>query len=330
MVKIKGLNTKIVSVDLDKLKLDLTNVRYQHKEKIIDDKKMGELSWNEPGTKELSEQIKSTRGLYEEPIIDSQNVVLEGNRRVVCLRRLKIETHKGKLPGIKKNTFDIIKCKMILANTSDLAKHLYLATVHVKSKLPWTAFNKAKEISNLSNMYDVSYDKLAKHLAMGKVTLIRMVRSYEQTYKYGKKYPEDQFWYRKYTYFEELFKKRDLKEFNKIQQNVDKFAKWVHEDKFRDVRDVRILAQIMGDSDALKLFETHGLAEALKLLENKNPALKSREFKQIQKTIDLIRFFPRKELIKTVSDSRRRAIILKLKKEVDSLMKDIDMFDKEQ
>lgn len=328
MERIKKLKTKPVTVNLDKLKLDLTNVRYQHKEELIDGKKMGEFIWNESGTKQLYEQIKAARGLYEKPFIDANYVVLEGNRRLVCLRRLKNDAHENKLPGIKKNTFNLIKCEMIPKGTPEVQKILFLASIHGRPKLQWPAFNKAKQIYDLSNVYEMSYDKLAKHLGMGKATLIKTVNSYEQTYNYGKKYPDDRYWYRKYTYFEELFKKRDLKEFRKIQSNINKFAKWVREDKFNDVRDVRILAQIMKDKDALRLFETHGLAEALEFLEKKNPTLKSKEFRQIQKMIKIISFFPRKELIKTASDPHRRKMILKLKKEVDSLVKDISMFDK--
>lgn len=327
MANIKGIKTKSVNVNLDKLKLDLTNIRYQHLGEKLNDKKMEDLIWKDSSTRKLFDQIKSAKALYEEPIIDSENIVLEGNRRVVCLRRLKIEAHKGKLPGIKKDAFNIIKCRMIPANTLEVEKHLLLASIHVRPKLPWPAFNKAKYIYDLSSTHEVSYDKLTKLLAMGKATLIRMVKSYEQTYEYGKRYPDDDLWYRNYTYFEELFKRRDLKEFAKVQKNLDKFLKWVHEDKFTNVRDVRVLAQILEDKDALRIFEMHGFVEAFKFIQNKNPALKSKEFKQIQKTVDILRFFPRKELIKTIGDPHRKAIILKLKHEIDALVKDINMFD---
>ena len=86
MEDFKKLKTKPVTVNLDKLKLDLTNVRYQHKEELIDEEKMGDFIWNESGTKQLYEQIKAARGLYEKPFIDANYVVLEGNRRLVCLK----------------------------------------------------------------------------------------------------------------------------------------------------------------------------------------------------------------------------------------------------
>jgi len=329
MIKIKKFQTKTINIELDKLKLDLTNARFQHLTKKVDDAGMDNLIWNEPSTGELFEQIKSAGGLYEEPILNSDYTVLEGNRRIVCLRHLQAEAKKGELPNINKNAFDIVKCRIIPEGTTALEKQLFLAAVHVIGKQPWPAFNKAKQINDLYKVHNLTYDQLAKHLNMGKITVIRMMNSYEQTDKYGKTYSDDTGWYRKYSYFEELFKSRDLKEFTKLQKNIDKFAKWVYDEKFSDVRDVRWLGKILKDEDALHLFETKGFDIALELIKEKNPILKSKEFKQIQKTIDAIRSFPRKELIKTIKDPRRREIIMKLKEEIDSLVRDIESLDKE-
>jgi len=333
MEKIKGLQTKTINVELDKLKLDLNNVRFQHVGKLVDDKKMEELIWKESSTRELYEQIKAAGGLYEEPIIEeveSEYRVLEGNRRLVCVRRLQSEAHSGKLPGSNKKIFDTIKCRIIPKGTTEIQKRLYLASIHVKGKQPWPAFNKAKQIYDLYKIDNLSYDSLSKYLSMGKITIIKVVNAYEQTYDYGQKYPDDEKWYRKYTYFEELFRRRDLKEFSKFQQNVDRFAKWVHENKFSDAKDIRILARIIDDKDLMRVFENSGFKASFELLQEKDPILRSKEFKQIQKTIDAIRFFPRGELVKTVSDPHRKAIILRLKEEIDSLVRDITMLEKKE
>ena len=77
---------------------------------------------------------------------------------------------------------------------------------------------------------------------MGKVTIIRYADVYEQTEKYGSLFKDDKDWFHKFTYFDELYKRRDLKDFRKIQKNVEKFGRWVHDGKFNDVRDVRRLA----------------------------------------------------------------------------------------
>ncbi len=323
-----NFETKPEEVELSKLKLDLSNVRFQHLPKKLDDKEMDKLIWEEKSTRELYDQIKSAGGLYEEPIIDSDYIVLEGNRRVVCLRRLQSEAHAEKLPNLGKNVFDIIKCRVIPKHITDLDKHLLLATIHVKGKKDWPAFNKAKQIYDLYNSYKIPYDSLVKYLGMGKATIIRMVNSYEQTYKYGRTYPNETNWYQNYSYFEELFKRIDLREFTKLQRNIDRFAEWVHKGKFKDSTDVRALGQILADGDATKAFETYGFAKAFAIIQDKNPTLKSKEFKQIQKTIKLISSFSRKELVKTINDPHRKAMIRKLKEELDALVKDIDALEK--
>lgn len=281
-------------------------------------------------TKELYEQIKSAKGLYEEPVIDSNYTVLEGNRRVACLRRLKKEAHESKLPGIEKDTFDIIKCKMIPKGISDIDKELFLSTLHVKGKLDWPTFNKAKKIFDLHETHKLTYDQLKKHLGMGKATMIQMVNAYEQTLKYGQKYPDEKAWWRKYSYFNQLFSSKNLKKFSNLQDNIDKFARWVHENKFKDFTDVRNLGKILEDEDATRILGNYNFEKAFEIIQQKNPNLKSREFRQIQKAIEVIRAFSRKELIKTITDPHRRTMIRELKDEIDSLVRDIDTLEKKE
>lgn len=334
MVRAKNENIKInfetviEEVEISKLKLDLNNVRFQHLPKSLNDKEMDKLIWKEQSTRDLYDQIKSAKGLYEEPIIDSDYMVLEGNRRLVCLRRLKDDAHEGKLPGIKKDTFDKIKCRMIPEHISVLDKKLLLATLHVKGKTEWPPFNKAKQIYDLYNSYDISYQALSKYLGMGKVTVIRMVRAFKQTRSYGLKYSKEKNWYRRYSYFDELFKRLDLREFSSIQKNVDKFSGWVHEDKFKRFTDIRLLKQVLEDEDARNILEIYNFEKALKLLEEKNPGLKDKNFKQIQGTIKIIHSFSRKELIRTIKDPSRIAVIQKLKEEIDSFLRDIKKLEK--
>lgn len=324
------LKTTTVKVPLVKLKLDTNNVRFQHLNEKLTDKKMEEMIWKEHDTNDLYEQIKAAKGLYEQPIINSDYVVIEGNRRVVCLRRLQEKAKAGELPGISKNHYDFISCKQIPSGTSSLDVEFYLATVHITGKKPWPLFSRAKRINELHEVYNLSYDRLAKRLGMGKITVIRLVDAYIQTEQYRKKYSDDKDWYRKFTYFDELYARRGLREFRKLQENLDKFAEWVHEGKFSDVRDVRSLDKILNDVDARHIFENENANEAIKLLEEKDPTIKSREFRQITKTIRILSTFPRKELVKTVKDPSRIKILEKLREEIDELLKDIKSLEGEK
>ncbi|MCX6775869.1 MAG: hypothetical protein NT130_03425 [Candidatus Micrarchaeota archaeon] len=323
------LKTTTQKVQLEKLKLDVNNVRFQHISGLMTDKKMEEMIWDEKDTSSLCEQIQAAKGLYEQPIINSDYVVLEGNRRIVCLRHLQKKARAGELPGISKNQFDTVICKQIPNETSVVKVALYLAAIHIRGKKPWPVFNRAKRISQLHRDYNFSYDRLSEILGMGKITVIRLVSVYEQTERYRDRYSDDKDWYHKFTYFDELYKKRGLQEFRKRQENLDKFADWIHEGKFSDVRDVRSLDKILADEDARRAFENKNSTEAMRLLEEKDPTLKSREFRQINKTIKMLSSFPRKELIKTVKDPSRIKILEKLKEEVDLLLHDVKSLEKE-
>lgn len=323
------LKTKLLKVPLDKLKLDINNVRFQHLSKALSDKEMEDRIWAERDTHDLFEQIREAQGLYEAPIINSDFVVIEGNRRIVCLRHLK-EQAKTQLQGTSKDFYSEVPCKQIDKNESNLNTELYLASIHISGKKPWPLFNRAKRVNEIRKTYNYSYDKLAKKLGMSKATLIRTVDAYEQTDKYRRRFPNDKDWYHKFSYFDELYKRRALKKFANIQENVDRFATWLNEGKFKDHRDVRALERILTDSDALQAFEKRNFNEALKLLEEKDPTLKSPEFKQITKTIRLISAFPRKELLKTINNPQRIKILENLKTELDEFIKDIKSAESKQ
>jgi hypothetical protein len=163
---------------------------------------------------------------------------------------------------------------------------------------------------------------------MGKITVIRMVDVYKATEEYGRRYPDDNQWYHKFTYFDELYKKRELKEFRDDPVNIIKFGNWVKEEKFHDVRDVRVLPKIVTDEEALEALDRAKIDDALKIVESKDPTIKSPQFKKLRETIEIIRSFSRKELINTLNDSSRLTLLKTLKTEVESLLKDLDTMKK--
>ena len=318
-----AVKTISIRVPIEKLRLDVDNARFIHLEEKLTEKKMEERIWAEGDTSNLYEQIKEAKGLYEPPIINSDFVVIEGNRRLVCLRHLQEKAKAGELPGIGKTQFDFVICKQIPRDVPVLDVDLYIAALHISGKKPWPLFNRAKRICAIRDTYNFSYDRLAKRLGMGKVTIIRMVDAYKQTLAYHERYSDEKDWYRRITYFDELYGRRGLKEFRSRQENIDKFMDWIHYGKFGDHRDVRALDRILNDPDARHAFETGSSKEALRTLEEKDPTMKSREFRQITKTMRVLSSFSRKELIKTVNDPHRIRILEALKEEIDSLLKDI-------
>ena len=319
---------KVSETPIEKLILQPENIRFTHLKKIRSDADIQKQLWKESETRSLYQQILAAKGVYEELIIDSDNVVLEGNRRLACLRVLRSEARLKKLPGIETTHFDKILCKVIPKGTSKKQIDLFLATIHVKGKKKWNAFNKAQLLHDLKTKHLLTSDEISKQLSVSIKTIDRSIDVYNQTYEYGKKYPSDNGWYHKFTYFDELFKKRDLVEFRRDHKNIVKFGDWLRKNKFHDVREVRLLANVLQNKHALQKLEEGTMADARKYLEPRDPAMISKEFRNIQKTIELLKYFPRKELLKTIQDRPRMTILSNLQKELDSIMKEIKTLEK--
>jgi hypothetical protein len=81
-------------ISLEQLRLDLTNVRFKHREKELPEVEVERYIWEEEDAKTLYKQIKTSGGLMEPPVVlrtsDEQLLVKEGNRRIVCLRGLQV------------------------------------------------------------------------------------------------------------------------------------------------------------------------------------------------------------------------------------------------
>ena len=316
---------QVKTISLSKLKLDPDNVRFKHLPVRMSDAEIEDYIWNEPDTRELYREILASRGLTEKPLIDANNVVKEGNRRIVCLRKLSKRAHTSELdPDITSDKFDNVQCLVLTPDVPQKAIDIYLARVHVKGKKKWATFNKSRHIYNLYKLHEMSYDEIREYLGMGKATVIRMVDVFKATENYGKKHPDDKEWYRKFTYFDELYKKRDLKEWRKDEDNVDKFAEWVYDGKFNDVRDVRNLPEVINDKEALAKLEKEGIDRALEVVANKDPSITSGVFRNIKIATDTLRNIPRQEFIASARDGARLKMLQELKGEVDSLLKDIE------
>ncbi len=322
-------------ISLEQLRLDPTNVRFKHREKELPEGEIERHIWEEEDAKTLFRQIKTSGGLMEPPVVlrtsDSQFLVKEGNRRVVCLRKLSKEAHDGKLAkeGYKysKDHFDTVQCIVLPGDLSQKDLDSLIGTRHVSGPKEWATLNRAWHIYEMYNRDSMDFDEIRQVLGFGKGTVIRMVKAFERTIEYGKKHPEDRAWFRKFTYFDELYKKPDLRGW--IEQdsaNLNTFIDWVAEGKFNDVRDVRILPDLLGDPDSTKiLMASDGdITKAREALAKKDPAISSQTFASIKKTIDALRSIPRSEFIQTARDSSRVKLLKELRLEVDSLLEDVN------
>lgn len=314
----------IIDVPIQKLRLDSGNVRFRHYSPKPNSKKVEEIIRRDDDTSELCEQIFTSGVVYEPLVINSEYIVIEGNRRLVCLRMLYEQAAEGKLEGITKEKFAKVRCRILPKAVNDKTLDLYLATIHVKGKKPWKLFNRAKHIYRLNRIHGMPYDYIASYLGMGKVTIQRSILVYLRTLDYERAFPDDNEWFHKFTYFEELFRRKELEEFADQKDFVRKFSHWVHDGKFLDHRQVRQLRQVLSKPDAYEAFLKGNFNAALKVLEKEDPSLSDPDFKRIRTTIDVLKSISRNQLYGIKANPAKMKLLISLEAEVKNLIVELD------
>lgn len=308
------------------LRLDPENVRFSHiPESERNTKSMDAILKEDVGLLDLYEQILSAKGVIEPLVIDSNNMVIEGNRRLSCLLLLDKAAKSGELDeeGIPRDQFEEVQCRL-LPDINEESRDLFLATIHVKGKTPWKRFNKAKHIYRLNREHKMSYDEIARLLGMGKATIQRNVSVYLEVRSYHTRFPDDKEWFKRFMFYEQFFMRKDLEYFRNSNENRDLFAKWVYSGKFNNHKDIRRLADILKDKGLREVFEKTNMENAIKMLETINPGLVDSDFKKIGDTIAVLRDISRVKLDGIVSSPEKMKLLNTLEAEVKNLMIDLE------
>jgi len=320
----RTIEADLVDIPLDKLKLDPLNIRFRHILRRLNDEEMIEWIWKEAETKKLYQQIKFSQGLQEQPIVDSDFVVKEGNMRVVCLLKLRGEIQSGEISSIPIEKIDPVRCIVLPKKIEETEIAILLTRVHVARKTPWRALNQASQVYDLHTKHGYSFDKIADSCGMGKISAMRMVDAYERTLEYHDKNPDDQLWVSRFSYFYELLKRKQLKDWVTDPENVEKFMQWISKGQIEKGMEVRDLPDIIAVPTAYKTLLNGGsIREALKIVANENPAVTSKSFKTIEKAIEELRTFPRNELIDTIKNPAKMQMLEKLHSELEAIIADI-------
>jgi len=320
----RAIEADLMDIPLDNLKLDPENVRFRHIMRTLSEQEMIEWIWKETETKKLYQQVKFSQGLQEQPIVDSGFVVKEGNMRVVCLLKLRDEIQNGEITNIPIEKIDPVRCIVLPKKMDDTEISILLTRVHVAGKTPWRALNQAAQVYDLHNKHGYSFDKIADSCGMGKVTAMRMVDAYEQTLAYHEKHSDDQLWVSRFSYFYELLKRKQLKDWVADPDNVEKFMEWVSAGQIEKGAEVRDLPDIIAVPSAYeKLLDGGRIGDALKVVAQENPAITSKSFKIIEKATEELKTFPRNELIDTIKNPAKMRMLEELHSELESIIADI-------
>ena len=332
----KIITADLISIPLSKLKLDPKNVRFKHIEELMTDQQLEETIWKESDTKSLLKEIRYSQGLSEQPLVkkisDSEYVVKEGNRRTVCLRKLKAEIASRKEENIPIEKIDAVQCIVLPEDVDDPAIALYLARIHVSGKKPWSAANQGAHVYDLVKKFSYDWSEIAKSINVSKNTINQMVKAYDATMEYHEKYP-DQRWLHRYSHFLELYKRRGLKDWADEPKNLEQFRKWIFDGKIPMAIQVRKLEKIiLEDRNAYQAMQNGAtiLEAEEKMKESKKAKLAATSEDvdlQVQNFVQFMRNIPRNKMHEISKDKEQLQKMESLHEEFGRLLGDIKKLD---
>lgn len=246
----RTLKTRLSHKSVSKLKLDLNNPRYRHLGPFKTEEEMTKALWKETSTRTLYREIEAAQGLSNPMLVDSNMIVREGNRRLVCLRRLidTIRAGESDVPLVK-----ILKapCFLLPANTKEEDIAMFLTLEHVTGKKEWRPVNQAAHVYDLHNVHGLEFSRIAEIIGRSQSALRSMERAYGATLEYHRLYPSDETWMGKYSYFFELFRHKRTSEWAGVKGNLERLSKWIHQGKISKGVEIRKLHLIIGNPETV-------------------------------------------------------------------------------
>ncbi len=272
-------------VPIEKVELDQNNPRIRYRLKLEQNgKSLEQVILAMPEVKALRRDIEKNGGLRERVILQENGTklkALEGNCRMVCLQSLH---HKNPTdPRWKKVPARVVPKDVDLKQIAIL-----LADFHIAGKITWKAHEKAGQVYYMIHELNMPQDDIAVYLRTSKSTVSRLEQAYRFMVERFLKIDEDKYsdkGEQKWSYFEEFFKQRDLREeLKKNPEFGDIFCRSVGEGRLPKGEDVRVLPSILRNAEARKRWEKGApLAEALQLVEQAEPEQGSDFFKLLAK-----------------------------------------------
>jgi hypothetical protein len=320
------LETKTELIELDELKLDPRNVRFRHVNGVLSDKEIEKKIWEEFDARDLQKQIIASAGLTNPPIVTKDRIVKEGNRRIVCCRKIREQIKAGKLEDLPRAAFERIECEVLPPDADPIAVNILLAREHVTGKKEWDALNKAALIYELYEDLGKSYEDIRDYLGIGKAEVIRMQKAYAATVEFVQKHPKAAD-IRKFIYFSDLFKRRATTAWaTQSAANLEQFMAWLASEpaKFTDSRQMRRLGEVIDSPEALAVLRSPkgGMEAAIRVLDARRGG-DSQVFKALTRASDLLDRMPRNEYRGIAEDKVKADLLRDLHEKIETLFEEL-------
>lgn len=299
------------SVPVSDCVLDPKNPRIQfllgQKAGSATEQELEELIWEKDAVKGLAQSIQQNGGIYEAIIVQRKKdkyLVREGNCRTVSARRLKAQyPNDARFMTAPAMIFD--------ADLTEEDLAVLLADMHVSGKIRWDAYEQAKHIADLYHVYGKTYDWLGNHLRLSKTKINEMLLAYAATKEFLTNHP-DPGNVRKFSFFQEVMRKRELREeFKDNPEFKQRFVRWLAEGKLTDAKQVRNLLTILGNKDAAAALDKTGIDEASRILIKNDPSLESDLFQAVKRATEQLRKAPASDIQDLKTGNPQKVIMIR-------------------
>lgn len=299
------------AVPVEKCELDPANPRIQYmvgqRAGVVSQNELDALIWEKDAVKALAQSIYQNGGVYEDVIVQRNGDkfrVREGSCRTVsCRHLLEQYPNDTRFMTMPARIFDVDLTE------EDLA--VLLADMHVASKIRWDAYEQAKHVSDLFNVYGKTYDWLSNHLRLSKSKITELLLAHRATTEFLTAHPAPAN-IRKFSLFQEVMKKRDLRERFLGDINFrQKFHQWLQEEKITDSKQVRDLPAILENPEAEKALDAKGFADAIKVLIQNDPSLESDLFRAVKVATETLKQAPASDIQDLKAGNAQKLIMLR-------------------
>jgi hypothetical protein len=302
---------------LDDVRLDPSNPRIQHavkqisKNGTISQEDLRKLILDLPGVPELFKSIRDNGGLLEPIYVRPDGRIIEGNCRAASYL---------KLHGIdKKNSRWQTISAVFVPDISDRQVAILQGQYHVAGKNKWLAYEKAGHLHIMNTQLGMDEKAIARTLGMHERDVIRDLKAYETMTEKLLPNVKSGNGLEKWSFVQELFKRKDLEVYRAKPANVDDFVSLVVNKKLKHGADVRKLATILKHSNAVRVLKKEDVESAMSVVGKADPTADSRAFRKLKETTKLLQRLPNKEL-QRLRDSEKPRLILQ---ELFAALKDV-------
>ena len=326
-----------IDISVNDLMLDCENIRFGHLGKSLTETRIEEHLWEEEDCRVLYKQIVHDRQVYQPLYVkkreDGKYIVKEGNRRLVTLRKINADIRSNKLKGFEADAFSKARCFVL--NATDKEIEFFLGTIHVTGPKEWATANKAMHIFNLIDVWGESREAVAEELGLTKGRVDTYYLAFKATRDYGSKYTsgDDGKYLRKYSYFDELYKSKDLRQWlESDSDNLDLFMQWLSNDQMRTYMDVRHIRDIIKANNPEKTAAISAIKKGA-IVETAYKSFKETNtgdsWGPIFKALKHVKAFPANALKEAILDSAKLSLLAELVMAATGLQQQIQKMQRE-